>query len=178
MDTYVALLRAINLGAHQRLSMPRLRELAEAAGAVAPRTYLQSGNVVFTAPHTNTAQVAEALSGALATDGLTTEVMVRTGQTIVELATAGHPHAAAASEPKNLQIAFAQQAVPPGVVEAMPIPGREQAAWCGGDVALHYPEGVGRSKLTTAHLAKHLGTPVTCRNWRTVLALAELARTT
>ena len=177
MDTYVALLRAVNLGSHQRLSMARLRELAETAGALAPRTYLQSGNVVFTAPHTDTTQVATALGAVLAADGLATEVMVRRGQTIVDLATAGHPHAAAAATPQNLQIAFALAAVPPRVVEAMPIPGREQAAWCGGDVALHYPDGVGRSKLTTAHLAKHLGTPVTCRNWRTVRALAELAET-
>ena len=177
MDTYVALLRAVNLGSHQRLSMARLRELAETAGALAPRTYLQSGNVVFTAPHTDTAQVAADLGGALAADGLATEVMVRRGQAIVELATTGHPHAAGAAAPQNLQIAFALVAVEPQVVEAMPIPGREHATWCGGDVALHYPDGVGRSKLTTAHLAKHLGTPVTCRNWRTVLALADLART-
>jgi uncharacterized protein (DUF1697 family) len=178
VNTYVALLRAVNLGPHQRLPMARLRALTEAAGGEAVRTHLQSGNVVFTAPQTSAAEVAAALGAALAGDGLATEVMVRTGGAVIELATSGHPDAAAESTPQNLQVAFPLSPVSREAVAGMPIPGHERATWWRGEVALHYPDGVGRSKLTTAHLAKHLGTPVTCRNWRTVRALADLARNT
>ena len=39
-----------------------------------------------------------------------------------------------------------------------------------------YPDGVGRSRLTTQLIEKHLGTRGTGRNWNTVLKLMELAR--
>jgi uncharacterized protein (DUF1697 family) len=46
----------------------------------------------------------------------------------------------------------------------------------GPEVYLYYPEGVGRSKLTTAVLESHLGTTGTARNWNTLRKLVETAR--
>ena len=45
----------------------------------------------------------------------------------------------------------------------------------GSDVFLHYPNGLGRAKLTGALLERRLGVPGTVRNWRTVTRLAEMA---
>ncbi|MFC7340357.1 DUF1697 domain-containing protein [Saccharopolyspora griseoalba] len=177
VHTYVALLRAVNLGARHRLPMARLRELAEIAGATRARTYLQSGNVVLDAEQSDPDAVAEVLRAVLADDGLATEVVVRPAEAIVELASAGHPHDAGQTTPQNLQVAFPVLPVSREAVAGVPIAGDEQVSWWRGEIALHYPSGMGRSKLTTAHLAKHLGTPVTCRNWRTVRAVSELAAT-
>ncbi|WP_406690977.1 DUF1697 domain-containing protein [Saccharopolyspora sp. ID03-671] len=173
MNTYVALLRAVNLGSRGRLPMARLRQIITGLGWGEVRTYLQSGNAVFTSAAADAAEVAEALRGALRADGLDTEVMIRTGQQLAELGAAGHPFAADDSDPTHLQVAFPLAPVAIEAVAAMPIPARERAQRWDGEIALHYPDGVGRSKLTTAHLQRHLGTPVTCRNWRTVAALAE-----
>ena len=173
MSTFVALLRAVNLGSHARLPMARLREMIGELGWQQPRTYLQSGNAVFTAP-VDADEVAAALRETLAADGLDTEVMVRTGEHLRALAAAGHPFAAPGVEHTKLQVAFPLRPVEAHHVAAMPVPGGETARAADGEVFLHYPDGVGRSKLTTAHLQRHLGTPVTCRNWKTVCALAQM----
>lgn len=173
MGTYVALLRAVNLGSHGRVPMARLRELITDLGWGGVRTYLQSGNAVFTSDLTDPEQVARTLRQALADDGLDTEVMVRTGAHLAALAAAGHPLAEPGVEHPKLQVAFPLEPVAPERVRAMPIPGRESVTTSAGEVFLHYPDGVGRSKLTTAHLQRHLGTPVTCRNWKTVATLAQ-----
>ncbi|RRO20510.1 DUF1697 domain-containing protein [Saccharopolyspora rhizosphaerae] len=172
MPTYVALLRAVNLGPHARVSMARLRELITAQGWGHARTHLASGNAVFTSELTEPAPVARRLRDALAANGLDTEVMVRTGHHFVQLAEAGHPLAVPGAAHTTLQVAFPLTPVTTDQVQAMPIPGEESAVAGAGEVFLHYPHGVGRSKLTTAHLQRHLGTPVTCRNWKTVTTLA------
>ncbi len=173
MNTFVALLRAVNLGSHARLPMARLREMLGELGWQQPRTYLASGNAVFTAP-LEAGAVAVALREELAANGLDTEVMVRTGEHLRALAAAGHPFAAPGVEHPKLQVAFPLHPVTPQQVAAMPVPGGETARAADGEVFLHYPDGVGRSKLTTAHLQRHLGTPVTCRNIGTVRGLAQM----
>ena len=47
MPTFVALLRAVNVGGNNRISMPELRSVLESMGHSAVATYIQSGNVVF-----------------------------------------------------------------------------------------------------------------------------------
>ena len=49
MPRYVAFLRGINLGSTNKVSMPRLRELAEGLGYTDVVTYINSGNLVLTA---------------------------------------------------------------------------------------------------------------------------------
>ncbi|MEL7401715.1 MAG: DUF1697 domain-containing protein, partial [Pseudomonadota bacterium] len=48
MQTLIALLRAVNVGGTGKLPMAELRATAEAAGFTDVRTYIQSGNLVFT----------------------------------------------------------------------------------------------------------------------------------
>ena len=48
MARLVVLLRGINIGSRNRISMPELRKALEDAGYDDVRTYLQSGNVVLT----------------------------------------------------------------------------------------------------------------------------------
>ena len=52
--------------------------------------------------------------------------------------------------------------------------GRERIAWAGSDAYAHYPDGIGRSKLTPDVLTRAAGQAGTGRNWRTVLALRDL----
>src|SRR5690606_3301487 len=47
MTSYVALLRAINVGGTGKLEMAELRQLCERCGFINVATYIQSGNVVF-----------------------------------------------------------------------------------------------------------------------------------
>jgi enamine deaminase RidA (YjgF/YER057c/UK114 family) len=47
MTTHIGLLRAVNLGSHNKVAMADLRALVGALGLAQPRTLLQSGNLVF-----------------------------------------------------------------------------------------------------------------------------------
>jgi uncharacterized protein (DUF1697 family) len=76
--TYAAFLRAINLGAKNRIRMADLCTLVEDLGYADVRTYLQTGNVVFDAPRIKAATIATKLEQALAASGLQVDVMVRT----------------------------------------------------------------------------------------------------
>ena len=49
MPIYIAMLRGINVGGHHRIKMDQLRASLEALGLQQVKTYIQSGNVVFTA---------------------------------------------------------------------------------------------------------------------------------
>ena len=64
---------------------------------------------------------------------------------------------------------------------SLPAQEGEQAAFVGSPtlavpvVYLYLPNGYGRTKLTNAYLERSLGAAATTRNWRTVLALAEMS---
>jgi uncharacterized protein (DUF1697 family) len=48
MATYIALLRGINVGGHKKMEMPELITAFKSLGFKDVKTYLQSGNVIFT----------------------------------------------------------------------------------------------------------------------------------
>ncbi|MCI2417204.1 DUF1697 domain-containing protein [Saccharopolyspora sp. K220] len=177
MSTYVALLRAVNLGGRGRVAMADLRAVVAAAGHGDVATYLQSGNVVFTSDAADPVAVAADLRQRLAAEiGVDTPVMVRTGAEIADIA-GRNPFLDRETDHTKLLVAFlsdepdaahaARLSVPAGAPEEFQQAGRQ--------LYLHYPAGVGRSKLTAAYLEKRLGVSITARNWKTVTALAELA---
>ena len=47
MPIYIAMLRGINVGGHNRIKMDQLRTSLEALGFEQVKTYIQSGNVVL-----------------------------------------------------------------------------------------------------------------------------------
>ncbi|WP_299120206.1 DUF1697 domain-containing protein [uncultured Winogradskyella sp.] len=47
MNTFIALLRGINVGGHKKVPMADLRELLTKSGFKNVKTYIQSGNVIF-----------------------------------------------------------------------------------------------------------------------------------
>jgi len=66
MASFVALLRGINVGGKNLISMPDLAECFRGAGYSDVRTYLQSGNVLLTAhPGNGTSELEDALERML-----------------------------------------------------------------------------------------------------------------
>ena len=173
-STYVALLRGINVGRHNRISMTAVRALFEDHGAERVSTYLQSGNVVFTSS-ANGAELAEGVEGEFQRrHGLRVTVVIRTGTQLAKVL-AGNPFSAE-GDPRKLHVAFLAttpnrtrvRGLDPVRVEP------DEFRLVGREVYLHYPKGYGRSKLTNDYLERQLGVATTMRNWRTVAALAEL----
>ena len=178
MATHVLLLRGINVSGRNRLPMADLRALVAALGFGDVTTYLQSGNLVCTSDDPAdevAAAVAAALSGEL---GLSVPVVGRTAAAWGAVV-AGNPLARLDDDPKKLHVTFLDGVPDPQRVVAL---SEEAAAFAperievvGTEAFLHCPGGYGEARLSNTFLEKRLGRVATTRNWRTVLALADLA---
>jgi len=63
--TYIALLRGINVGGNNRVSMAELRTCFEALGFTNVRTYINSGNVIFDSSETDKATLVSRCEAAI-----------------------------------------------------------------------------------------------------------------
>jgi uncharacterized protein (DUF1697 family) len=176
VPTYVALLRGINVGGHQRIRMSDLRALLEGLGHESVETYLQSGNAVFRSRRASDASLGSAMEEAIAAElGLTVTVLVRGAAELAGIVD-GTPYGDRGADAKRLHVAFlsaAPSAAAVGKLDAAQF-APDELAIAGREVYLHYPNGYGRTKLTNAVLERRLGVAATTRNWRTVTALADL----
>src|SRR5690242_1683701 len=106
MPTYAAFLRAINLGSHNKLAMPKLREIVESLPAEDVSTHVQSGNVVFRSRLRSAAKVEAALQKALQEEaGLDVRVMVRTPAQLKAILDSC-PFAERCDDPTRLHVTF------------------------------------------------------------------------
>jgi uncharacterized protein (DUF1697 family) len=174
--TYVALLRGINLGAHNKVSMADLRALFASLGAEDVATYVQSGNVVFRSSDAP-GKLTDAIEKRIRRDlGLSVTVLLRT-QSQLSKVLAGNPFANHESEPTKLHVTFLADKPDRARIRQLDPKGAEpdECRVIGHEIYLHCPSGYGRSKLSNAYFEKQLGVTATTRNWKTVTKLAELA---
>lgn len=168
----VGLLRGVNLGPSRRLRMADLRAVVESLGHTDVATYLQSGNVVFTP--TGRADHGTAITQALREAvGMDVGVLTRTGAAMAGIV-AANPYER--DDPTKVVVTFlASAGAPPDLDLAAFAP--EGLTVHGTEVYLDVPFGQARSPLLAA-LAKVTTDDglATSRNWRTVLALAEMSR--
>jgi uncharacterized protein (DUF1697 family) len=178
MPIYIGLLRAVNLAGKNAVSMSALRELLADLGMPDARTLLQSGNVVFRSDIRSAAKVEKLLEDAVEKRfGLKTEFFVRTTEEMNTIVADNPFPREAKQDPGHLLVGFLKDAPDAAAVTALQkaIVGREVVRAIGRHSYVVYPDGVGRSKLTSALAEKKLGTRGTGRNWNTVLKLQALA---
>ena len=173
---WVALLRGINVGGHNKLPMAELRELFSEAGCADVRTYIQSGNAVFKATDVEREELAGRLSGAIGeSKGFEPKIMLLTRDEL-EVAAEANPFPGATSDPKTLHLWFlAREPSSPDLLalEELRAP-NERYLLHRAVFYLHAPGGIGRSKLAE-RVERKVGVEATVRNWRTVEKLRELA---
>ena len=171
----VALLRGINVGGKNLLPMKALADIFAAAGSTDVKTYIQSGNVVFRAARPD--KVAAAVRQQIeAQFSLKVPVVVRSAAELSGVLTA-NPFLQEGIDVAWLHVMFLEHAPAPALIAALD-PDRsppDRFAVHGRDVYLHLPNGAAKTKLTNAWIDGKLKTVSTQRNWRTVIALSELA---
>ena len=174
---YVALLRGINVGGKNLIRMPALKACFEAGGFDDVRTYIQSGNVLFTSPRRPVADLATRIEAMLAAafDYVPTVVVrdERQMRAIVDRAPGGFGSDPGAyrydviflKEPLTARRAAAHVATKPGVDEMH-----------AGSGVLYFSRLT--AKATQSRMGSIVGSPiypsVTIRNWNTTTKLASL----
>jgi uncharacterized protein (DUF1697 family) len=179
ITTYVVLLRGVNLGPHRRVSADDLRSAAADAGLDDARTHATSGNLVAAAPAGASADdVAATVSAALAERvGAEVPAVALDAGRLAAIVAANPFPAAARDDPAHLQVHVGPEPVDATGIAKLDLanPGRELLAVADGVLYVHYQDGIGRSRLTTAALDRAAGTWTTGRNWNTVLRLHAMA---
>ena len=167
MTAFIALLRAVNVGGTGKLPMSDLKEMCEALGFSCVRTYIASGNVVFTSRKSESA-VKKALEARLETyAGKPVGVLVRSAAEM-QAVLADNPFPKA---PRNRTVAiFLDEAPPAGALKDIEGQHDEEVQLGRREIYVAYGAGMGRSKLKIPAAAKG-----TARNINTIAKLAELA---
>ena len=176
MRTWVALLRAVNLGAHNKVAMPALRAALARAGLADVRTYVQSGNVVLRSDHTAAADVAAAVRQVIADRfAVDTPVVVRTGAQLKRVLDWNPFPDAAESRPQLVSVVhLVDKPSPAAVRELLAVDvAPDRISVRGLEVVIAYAQ-TSQSRPTAAAL-RRVGVDGTARNWRTLTALVELA---
>ena len=170
MPRYVALLRGINVGGKHSVPMAKLRALCEELGHTDVGTYIQSGNVVFTARRAIT---PAAFENALASEfGIPIPVVLRTQSELARIVQ-GDPFPKA--ERSHVHVGFMAKKPAPTAVKKIDAASfaPEEFTAKGCEIYFHLPNGMGRAKLPAA-VDRALKIPTTVRNWNTVTKLLAL----
>jgi uncharacterized protein (DUF1697 family) len=189
---YVALLRGINVGTAKQMAMADLKAVLERLGYADVRTYLRSGQAVFTADGGASAKTPTKIATKLATDidqaitadlGMDVRVVVRSRAELAGVLES-NPFATqdrVAKDPAKLFCIFLSDRLTAADLKAVDpaayAPEEFHLARGGREIFLWLPDGMGKSKLGTVKWPRVTGRKDlvgTARNWRTTLKLLEL----
>lgn len=167
MTTYVALLRAVNVGGTGKLPMRQLLAMARDAGFTTVRTYIASGNLVFESALDEATVKTTLETALLAYAGKPVGVMVRTADEM-KAVLAANPFP---GRPGNRTVAVFLDAPPPAdALDRVVAPGGEEVRLGVREIYIHYGDGMAQSKLKVPDAKTG-----TSRNINTVTKLVEVA---
>lgn len=174
MNTYIALLRGINVGGNNKLPMKELVLVLDGMGLRSVKTYIQSGNVVFQSERTDRATLSLEITAAIKqSHGFAPAILLLDADEL-RAAMQLNPFPEGESEPKSLHFFFVDAApkINWDLLEQLKA-ASERYQLIDNVFYLHAPDGIGRSKLAKK-LGKGWGVNVTARNWRTVEEVMKL----
>ncbi len=176
-NRYIALLRGINVGGHNKIPMAELRAALTEHGFAGVSTYIASGNVLLDAGDRTEADVVAEVTDVVADRfDLSIPIVARSVADWPPIL-AANPFPDAECEPKFLHVSLCDRVPAPEAVADFDVDAYlpDRLAIVGRELYLWYPNGSARSKLTGAVLERRLGVTTTARNWSTMVKLAELA---
>lgn len=178
MPRYVALLRGINVGGKNLIPMPALKAAFEDEGFTDVRTYIQSGNVLFSAPTGNATALTERLERTIRSTfaHYDASVILRSKaqmRKVVDEAPTGF-----GSEPDSYRydaIFLKAPLTSKAAINEVEIKEGVDRCWAGPGV-LYFSRTIDR--ITSSRVNRIVGRPIyqqmTIRNWNTTRKLAEL----
>ena len=178
MARYVALLRGINVGGKNAVPMPALKAAFEGAGYEDVVTYIQSGNVLFSAPSTSQAELTNRVEALVrkAFDHYEASVVLRSRSQMRAVVDKAPPRFGREPEKYRYDVIFLKSPLTSktAIKEVEMKEGVDQC-WAGAGVLYFSRTSQG---ITSSRINRIVGRPIyqqmTIRNWNTTTKLREL----
>lgn len=175
MNTYISMLRGINVSGQKQVRMADLKNLYESMGFENVRTYVQSGNVIFESAEKDEAKLSKQIEAKIEeTFGFSVPVLVRTAQDFKRIVE-NHPFTK--EDPARVLVTFLHERPARSKLDDLSSyeDKVDQFAIGEQEIFLFCPGGYGKTKLSNTFFEKKLGVAATTRNWKTVNMLYEMA---
>lgn len=178
MNTYIALLRGINVSGQKQIKMTGLKALFEELKFSDVQTYIQSGNVIFISKEAKLNKLENKIVKAIKEKfGFDVKVIIKTPEEI-EYVLSSSPFVKKKKDPSRMYITFLA-AVPSSdnikkLKETDYSP--EEYIINGKTLYLFVPDGYGKAKLNNNLFENKLRVSATTRNWKTVNTLFEMTK--
>lgn len=179
MNTYISLLRGINITGNKIIRMADLKALYESLGFSDVTTYIQSGNVVFKSRTKRPdAVVGKIVAGVKKKFGFDVTVLVRQPVEMKKIILKNPFTGRKGVDEKGLYVTFLQTRPAPALVKALLTLTKEtkdEYVVNGTEIYLHCYTGYGKTLLNNSFFERYLKVRATTRNWKTVNVLMEIA---
>jgi uncharacterized protein (DUF1697 family) len=179
MQTLISFLRGINMAGHYSLKMTDLSDMYKSLGFKDARTYIQSGNVIFTsAANQQVTEITEKIEAAILKKfGYVVPVITRSTDEIKNII-AANPFLQEDKFDPSKMVAILLYEKPTEIqiqkVIKISYP-PDKFVITGNEIFVYCPNGFGKSKLYTNFFEKKMGVTGTARNWKTLTTILSLA---
>ncbi len=175
METYISLLRGINVSGKNKIKMTDLKRSFESHGFLNVQTYIQSGNVIFQYKHGYEKQLEDKIQHLIkSVFGFDVPVVIRTFQDFKDIISAT-PFSA---KEETMQYVTFLKSAPDSFPDDKINPAKNESeivSIVDKNIYLYCPIGYGRTKLSNAFFEKKLKQTATTRNWKTIRTLCDMA---
>ena len=179
MQTYIAILRGINVSGKKMINMEALRAHMQELGFKNIKTYIQSGNLIFESENTNKSELVRQIEAQILKQyGFEVPVIVRTPDDLEHILK-NNPFLNARKEDiDKLHVTFLSSEPKQEHLTKIKPPENitDEFVIAGGHVFVFCPNGYGNTKISNTFFENKLKVTATTRNWKTVVKLAEMAR--
>lgn len=179
MNTYIALLRGINVGGNKIIKMLDLKAMFQSMDLHNVRTYIQSGNVIFESNEGSVDILSAAIERRIKdVFGFDVPVILRTLEELENTLLNNPFDLPEAADLKRMYVTFLAAEPSPEVLDKLRVyeDGPDKLRFVGKEMYVLYEISISQSALSKVPLDKILGIPATTRNWNTVNKLAVMAR--
>lgn len=178
MQTFISILRGINVSGQKKILMDDLKSLYDHLQFKDVKTYIQSGNVIFKSDEKlSDAELAKKIEDEIFKKyKFQVPVIIRSEDEMEKIISANPFLKEKNIDPKKLHVTFLSK-----------IPGKENIEQLEGmdflpdrfkvsakEIYLYVPNGYGETKISNTFFEKKLKVNATTRNWNTVNKLSEM----
>jgi len=178
MQTYIAILRGINVSGQKMMKMDDLKKLMEELPFKNVRTYIQSGNIIFDYENTGQADLAKLIEVKIEQKYRFQVPVIVLNNSKIETVLKQNSFINLRNENiDKLYVTFLSENPQQEKLDKLTIPGniKDEFVISGDLIYLFCPDGYGNTKLNNNFFEQKLKVTATIRNWKTVIKLSEMS---